>query len=69
MTRRDYVRIAEALRRARFGLTSEWQGQARIMALRGWRESAAEIADSLASENPRFDRARFYAACGMDGAA
>lgn len=49
MTRKDYVRLAEALR------ISE-----------SVEEAASNIADVLKRDNPRFDRARFYAACGLE---
>lgn len=58
MTRKDYEKLAKVIRWARKednGLNSA---------------IIASIADSLAciceSDNPRFDRARFFGACGMD---
>lgn len=32
------------------------------------RHAAGKLAAYFATENPRFDRARFLAACGVDGA-
>lgn len=46
MTKKDYILIAEALRRARTYGT----------------DAASEIADALKSDNARFDRNRFLAA-------
>jgi hypothetical protein len=62
MTRKDYVRIAAALAKAR--RLCETQNQRR-----GVERAALCIGVELAADNPRFDRARFYVACGMDGAA
>jgi hypothetical protein len=32
-----------------------------------WNEDVRVIADVFAADNPRFDRARFYRACGVTG--
>lgn len=55
MTRKDYVVIAEAIRKA-----SQAPGYAERNAF-----VAHAIADALAADNPRFDRARFLSACGV----
>lgn len=57
MTRKDYVALAAALQAAR----------PYVMADRATVHAAyvAEVADVLAADNPRFDRAQFYAAAGV----
>jgi hypothetical protein len=69
MTRRDYIRIAAALSAARpLGVTDSGTtaaDSARQGAKRGqWLADCGALADALAADNPRFDRARFYAAAG-----
>ena len=56
MTRKDYVALAAALRLAN-----------QITDNQGWddRTYVSAIANVLAADNPRFDRARFYAAAGV----
>lgn len=62
MSRKDYTALAEAIR-----LTVE---EARAIgdrtALGGVRILGRRVADVLAADNPRFDRARFLAAAGID---
>lgn len=66
MTRKDYVAIAEALRVSRVAsvksekVPTSWYDGANNQ----WRVSCIHIADMLAANNPRFDRQRFYDACG-----
>lgn len=60
MTKKDYVLIAKALRGARTALPSE-----RPDAVQQSEDDAHSIADALAQDNPRFDRDRFLAACGV----
>lgn len=59
MTRKDYILLAEALKVANdslLGPSDEHQGI---------RYAAMHIANALAQDNPRFDRARFLAAAGV----
>ena len=56
MTRKHYVAIAEILR-ARKGIWST--------AELARKDIAERIADTMANDNPRFDRARFLKACGV----
>lgn len=53
MTRKDYVKLAEALRLSRPTL---WNDIGRA----AWRAARDSIADTLQDDNPRFDRERFY---------
>ena len=55
MTKKDYQAIARALYSVAHGLTA---GQMFV-----WRTTRDAIADVLAADNPRFDRATFVAAC------
>ena len=68
MTRRDYVRIAAALREAQRRIERTNAETARIYAahgvpfdnaLFGLQIAAEALADALAADNPRFDRGRF----------
>jgi hypothetical protein len=58
MTKKDYIRIANVIRLA-----------STINDAQGYRAAIADIrilmAESLAQENPKFDRERFLAACGV----
>lgn len=65
MTRKDYVAIAQAIRAARHDVTSKEPAESQVDMLDGTSLSAEHIADALARDNARFDRARFIAACGV----
>jgi len=54
MTRKDYVAIAAALANVRTQAT-----------IPSWQSCCEKIADAMAADNPRFDRARFLKACGV----
>jgi hypothetical protein len=54
MTRKDYVMIAEVI-------ATSWHTSAETK-----REIAQNFADALETDNPRFDRARFLEACGVN---
>ena len=60
MHRKDYALIADALRRARYAAAND------VGALVGNSDAALELADALKRDNPRFDRAKFLAACGIN---
>lgn len=72
MTRKDYIAIANAMRKGRpiqdtlpspmIHDMPRWQDNQQHK-LRQWEYDRMAIADALAIDNPRFDRARFYAAC------
>lgn len=55
MTRRDYIRIARAIRRARNAAHGDGARSALDIA-------AVELMAELADDNPRFDREKFLAA-------
>jgi hypothetical protein len=59
MTRKDFEMISSTLKSLTRGRPDGW-------AQNGWRETCLTFSDALASTNPRFDRARFLAACGME---
>jgi len=66
MTRKDYVRLAAALRSARCSYHfPDGSASAKNVAVyqSGVENAAAYIADALAADNPRFDRIKFLAAC------
>ncbi len=60
MTRKDYVLIAEAIKRA----NENWEGFApeAALAIEGLAKS---LSVQLVIDNPNFDRARFLEACGV----
>lgn len=72
MTRKDYVKIAAVLAESKpishksvrplDRNESEWRVPAAIQ----WSDTAGRMADMLSADNPNFDRARFYKACGME---
>lgn len=60
MTRKDYILITAALRDTRSASLAQPTPQRKIVDL-----VCENIADALASNNPRFDRDRFLLACGV----
>ena len=60
MTRKDYIRIAEAIKQARVE-TKEVLGSAHVLNV-----LTRCVADQLAGDNFRFDAARFYTASMAD---
>lgn len=58
MTRKDFQLIADVL--AGDSFATEGRGQAHRVIV------ANAFADALATTNPRFDRAKFMAACGAN---
>jgi len=77
MTRRDYVRIAAALNRARPDGTKYNAARTERGALASregnafaqWCRDVQAIADALATDNPRFDVGRFWDAADAEGEA
>ena len=67
MTRKDYIKLAGALYESRLVDLSPKKGSlAKDKAFRDAHRSACfAVADTLATDNPRFDRARFLEACGL----
>jgi hypothetical protein len=55
MTRKDYVLIADVIKNLDECIDSD-----------GLEALADNMADALESDNPRFDRARFLDACGVN---
>jgi hypothetical protein len=67
MTRKDYIAIASAIKSARcsyqFGAE---QSAANVATYNNCVDNCvAYVSDALARDNPRFDRARFTVACGV----
>ena len=58
MTRKDYIALARAISEARTR-TREKLGSGYVLSM-----VTVTIANELAADNPRFDRARFFAAAG-----
>jgi hypothetical protein len=57
MTRKDYILIAEHLKRNTPLLS--------VTGKAGYNAAVEAVADGFAADNPRFDRARFLAAAGV----
>lgn len=66
MTRKDYVLIAQALKAHAPEVSAYTQYADGFNTAHA--KIAAKLADSLARDNPRFDRARFLEACGVGNA-
>jgi hypothetical protein len=60
MTKKDYVVIAAVLDRIRLDFDMDGEDTVSLSLV------AEELATALADTNPRFDRARFLTACGMN---
>jgi hypothetical protein len=58
MTRKDYVKLAGALKAERPG--ENWDANKRVQ----WDQDVKAIVCVLLSDNPRFDQNKFVAACG-----
>ena len=59
MTRKDYVLIADTLSNLMKDFNNCGDDSVSLSLV------AEELADTLANDNPRFDRARFLDACGV----
>ena len=57
MSRKDYIALASAL--------SYFQSTTKVSE-KAYNELTQAIADVCVDDNPRFDRRRFYTACGRD---
>ena len=71
MTRKDYEKIAATLKDMRVDFAHDGLGEAEYIAyMDGARHQFRIICENmttmLANDNPRFDRARFLKACGLD---
>ena len=69
MTRKDYINIAAAILATQTRIKAEYEGLDRMgramhFATVGVRRTAEHLAEFLADDNPRFDKARFLTACG-----
>ena len=65
MTKKDYERIAAALKTARADIQTKEPGESHADLLDGVAYAAEYLADTLFMENSRFDRTRFLTACGV----
>lgn len=66
MTKKDFELIADAIRDVyEYQKDSDGRGSKKIKQ-GAIRAAADSLSEALARTNPRFDRARFMAACGID---
>jgi hypothetical protein len=67
MSRKDYVAVAAAIR-AELDSVGEKSGSDyyREAIARGIKDTAQSLSSVFAAGNPRFDRQRFLAACGVN---
>ena len=63
MTRKDYILIAAALRRAIDPFPTVLENSAATCT---WLQTVRHVADALARDNPQFNRAKFLTACGVN---
>lgn len=61
MTRKDYIRIAGAIRAVRESYSPSWNPNL----FRALDDATLALAGTLAEDNPRFDRERFATAAGV----
>ena len=67
MSRKDFVAVAAAIRSVVDSIPSfDLQNETERGYYNGVKSSAESLARTFADVNPRFDRARFIAACGLD---
>lgn len=66
MTRKHFREIAERLRNAKPAAADPYdlEGLARI---EGWRNAVFAVNRALIEFNPRYERYRFFEACGLEG--
>lgn len=67
MTKKDYIAIAAALNKARDMMlhTTNAHNDKRVV-VNTLDHAVYQLADALASDNPLFDKGRFYTACGVN---
>lgn len=65
MTRKDYVAIAQAIKQACDNPNHFYVSGAESKYLQGCNSVAVAVANTMARDNPAFDRARFLKACGV----
>ena len=65
MTRKDYILIAEALKAAMLPRLKHHTDDRSLVFNCGVESAAIRVCDTLARDNPRFDRERFLKACGV----
>ena len=65
MTRKDFELIAKVLKEARDSSMYHVPNGSESPFIHGINNAAYVLANALATTNPRFDRARFLAACGV----
>lgn len=62
MTRKDFQALASALKAQRDSYAPHWDANL----FRAHFDACKAVADVCGASNPRFDRDRFFTACGID---
>lgn len=65
MTRRDYKAIADAVKTSTQNVDADGIENVRVLRVIPPGELAEKLASIMAADNPRFDRVKFLAACGL----
>ena len=67
MSKKHFIALAAALKACQTTIIRESDGgEFPVEAMRGWRTTVQDVANICAQTNPRFDRARFLKACGLE---
>ena len=69
MTRKDFELIASAIRTRTPSRVARTNAAMDAGAFQACEDIARRLADTLADTNPRFDKARFLRACGVEASA
>lgn len=65
MTKKDYERIANAVKLSQNYIEKEYRGQSQAGGLAAMQLVATMLGKTLYDDNPNFDFERFYKACGQ----
>jgi hypothetical protein len=65
MTKKDFIAIAASFKRLIISCPHDNRDDRNRF--RGFYDSMVAVANALATDNPRFDKARFLCACGHPG--
>lgn len=64
MTKKDFIKLAQALQDSRPVNSLHWGEHGHDFALQSWNNTVEHITETLRLDNPQFNKARFLHACG-----